>query len=170
MNGSEAFVYIWFDANVRMFYIGVHKGSPTDNYANSSTQMKSFKMGNVPSGFSRKILATGSYNDMVKLEITYLCNRKIPINEKYYNLVIASPRNTKETKRRQRDGIKRAKAAGKYIGRVSRYTDDEFRKICEQFIECDDKTKLAKELGISRAYLYKIAKQRITYKTEATII
>lgn len=28
MQDNEAFVYMWYDGNNRMYYIGVHKGTP----------------------------------------------------------------------------------------------------------------------------------------------
>jgi len=33
----EAFVYLWYDALNKMFYLGKHKGSPDDTYTHSSS-------------------------------------------------------------------------------------------------------------------------------------
>ena len=59
---------------------------------------------------------------------------------------------------RQREGISIAKQKGVYKGRQSRFSEDDFKRIKEQFKETKDKTKLAKKWGISRSYLYQIAK------------
>ena len=57
---------------------------------------------------------------------------------------------------RQREGIAIAKAKGKYKGKRSRFNKDEFADIKERFSKADNKAALARELGMSRSYLYKI--------------
>jgi len=59
---------------------------------------------------------------------------------------------------RQREGIALAKKRGAYKGRQSKFTDDEFRQIAEDFARTKNKVALAKRWGISRAYLYRVAK------------
>lgn len=59
---------------------------------------------------------------------------------------------------RQREGIALAKERGAYKGRQSKFTDDEFKQIREEFETTKNKASLAKRWGISRAYLYKVAK------------
>jgi len=74
----EAFVYLWYDSNNKKYYYGSHKVSKKpgkDTYAHSSTLMESFNMNSVPPGFSRKIIAEGSHQDMLDLEIKILQNR-----------------------------------------------------------------------------------------------
>ena len=73
-----------------MFYLGSHKGIPTDNYAHSSPVMESFKMKTKPSYMHRKILAYGSYGDglsedMLVLEGKLQENRKERCWDRYYN-------------------------------------------------------------------------------------
>jgi len=58
---------------------------------------------------------------------------------------------------RQREGISIAKAAGKYKGKQSRFTDAQIEEIQREFNEEKNKTTLAKKWGISRGYLYKLA-------------
>ncbi len=58
---------------------------------------------------------------------------------------------------RQREGIALAKKRGAYKGRQSKFTDDEFKQIREDFDKTKNKAALAKRWGISRAYLYRIA-------------
>jgi hypothetical protein len=86
---NEAFVYIWRDSSASKFYLGYHKGSVDDNYAHSSTVMESFTMNSVPSGFTRRILATGTNEEMIALEQTLLVNRKERRWEKYHNISLA---------------------------------------------------------------------------------
>lgn len=57
---------------------------------------------------------------------------------------------------RQAEGIAIAKAKGKYKGRKSRFSKKQVEFIRQQFGEADNKTKLAEELGITRAYLYRL--------------
>ena len=59
---------------------------------------------------------------------------------------------------RQREGIALAKLRGAYKGRQSRFTGDQIESIQAEFRITNNKAKLAKEWGISRAYLYKLAK------------
>lgn len=59
---------------------------------------------------------------------------------------------------RQREGIALAKERGAYKGRQSKFTEDEFRQIREEFQTTKNKAALAKRWKISRAYLYRVAK------------
>lgn len=59
---------------------------------------------------------------------------------------------------RQREGIALAKKRGAYKGRQSKFTDDEFKQMREDFANTKNKAALAKRWGISRAYLYRVAK------------
>lgn len=99
---DEAFVYMWFDSINRKFYIGVHKGNPSGKYAHSSSVMPSFNMSSIPDGYRRRILATGTVEEMVLLEAELLLNRKVPINEKYYNGSIHSLKQYKKKKPRKK--------------------------------------------------------------------
>lgn len=59
---------------------------------------------------------------------------------------------------RQKEGISIAKQKGVYKGKQSKFTDEDFSRIREEFGTVNDKTRLAKKWGISRSYLYQIAK------------
>jgi DNA invertase Pin-like site-specific DNA recombinase len=60
---------------------------------------------------------------------------------------------------RQREGIAVAKAQGKYQGKQSRFTKEQVEEIRHQFNDpLTNKAALAKSLGITRAYLYKMMK------------
>jgi len=59
---------------------------------------------------------------------------------------------------RQREGIALAKKRGAYKGRQSKFTDDDFKQMREDFATTKNKAALAKRWGISRAYLYRVAK------------
>jgi len=57
---------------------------------------------------------------------------------------------------RQREGIAIAKAQGKYKGKQSRFTSEELADIKERFATSINKAALARELGVTRQYLYKL--------------
>ena len=59
---------------------------------------------------------------------------------------------------RQREGIALAKERGAYKGRQSKFTEDEFNQMRTDFASTKNKAALAKRWGISRAYLYRVAK------------
>jgi len=60
------------------------------------------------------------------------------------------------TLERQREGIAIAKAAGKYKGRPSAFSEAEFSTIKSEFANTTNKAALARKYNISRSYLYKI--------------
>lgn len=57
---------------------------------------------------------------------------------------------------RQKEGIALAKSKGKYKGRPPQFSSDDIQEIKVRFSESKNKSVLAKELGISRGYLYKL--------------
>ena len=58
---------------------------------------------------------------------------------------------------RQREGIAIAKAKGRYKGRQTKFTNEDIDNIKKQFSDSTNKAQLAREWGISRQYLYRIA-------------
>jgi hypothetical protein len=89
---SEAFVYIWYDALNKMYYLGKHKGSPDDTYTHSSTIWESFTKDCIPEGVTRRILAYGMDEEMCILEHELLVNRKNRCWNRYYNESLGDPR------------------------------------------------------------------------------
>ena len=87
----EAFVYLWFDAKNRKFYLGYHGGHEDDSYTHSSKVMEEFSKKDIPSYMRRRILARGSCEDMKKLENDLLRNRKEKCWDKYHNILVAFP-------------------------------------------------------------------------------
>lgn len=59
-------------------------------------------------------------------------------------------------KERQREGIEAAKASGKKLGAPSKLNAEQTAEIKARIEQGDDKSKLAKEYGISRPTLYKL--------------
>lgn len=58
---------------------------------------------------------------------------------------------------RQREGIAIAKAEGKYLGKRSKFTPEKLEEIRAKFDDpTTNKAQLAKGLGITRSYLYKL--------------
>jgi hypothetical protein len=89
---KEAFVYLWYDALNKMYYLGKHKGSPDDTYTHSSTIWESFTKDNIPEGVTRRILAYGTDEEMCILEHELLVNRKKRCWNRYYNNSLGDPR------------------------------------------------------------------------------
>jgi DNA invertase Pin-like site-specific DNA recombinase len=58
---------------------------------------------------------------------------------------------------RQREGIAIAKAKGKYKGRQTRFSEDEMERMKSEFGQAKNKAAIARNWGISRQYLYKLA-------------
>jgi hypothetical protein len=89
---DEGFVYIWYDAKNKMYYIGKHQGSPNDSYTHSSTVMEKFNKNNIPEGFRRRIIFTGTNQEIAFVEHTFLKNRKKRCWSRYYNTGLGDPR------------------------------------------------------------------------------
>ena len=88
---TEAFVYLWYDALNKMYYLGKHKGSPEDSYTHSSTKWESFTKDNIPEGVTRRILAYGTHEEMLALESKLQLNRKERCWDRYYNASVCDP-------------------------------------------------------------------------------
>ena len=58
---------------------------------------------------------------------------------------------------RQREGIAIAKAKGRYKGRQTRFSADEMERMKSEFSIAKNKAAVARNWGISRQYLYKLA-------------
>ena len=84
----ESFIYLWYDSNNKMFYLGKHKGTPDDGYTHSSKRWQQFKNDSVPQGVRRRIIAWGIDEDMYELETKLLLNRKEKCWSRYYNVNI----------------------------------------------------------------------------------
>ena len=88
---SEAFLYLWYDAPNKKYYLGKHKGSPDDSYTHSSTVWESFTKSTIPDGVRRRILAYGTNEEISKLEYDLLLNRQQKCWDHYYNVVAVWP-------------------------------------------------------------------------------
>ncbi len=105
---QEAFVYLWYDAPNKKYYLGKHKGTPDDGYTHSSRSSDEFCsivpdsgrpiserlefFENMPKGVSRRILAYGTDEEMCILEHELLANRKKRCWDRYYNESLGDPR------------------------------------------------------------------------------
>ena len=89
---QEAFVYLWYDAPNKKYYLGKHKGTPDDSYTHSSTIWESFTKDTIPEGVTRLILAYGTDEKMCVLEHELLVNRKKRCWDRYYNESLGDPR------------------------------------------------------------------------------
>ena len=104
----EAFVYLWYDAPNKKYYLGKHKGTPDDSYTHSSMSSDEFCsvvphsltpinerrefFENMPKGVSRRILAYGTHEEICVLEHELLVNRKKRCWNRYYNNGLGDPR------------------------------------------------------------------------------
>ena len=91
---DEAFVYLWQDTRQKSYryYLGYHKGNPDDSYTHSSTVFESFSKDSIPDGVKRRVLATGSAEEMMELENKLLKNRKGSRKwDRYYNVIASFP-------------------------------------------------------------------------------
>lgn len=84
-DNHEAFVYLWYDSINRLYYLGSHKGTPDDGYTHSSSRMQRFTADEIPEGFSRRILAYGTFIEMRTLESDLLADRYKKCWDRYYN-------------------------------------------------------------------------------------
>ena len=89
---KEAFVYLWYDAPNKKYYLGKHKGLSDDKYTHSSTIWESFTKDNIPEGVTRRILAYGTDEEMCILENKLLVDRKKRCWDRYYNESLGDPR------------------------------------------------------------------------------
>jgi DNA invertase Pin-like site-specific DNA recombinase len=62
---------------------------------------------------------------------------------------------------RQKEGIEAAKARGQKFGAPPKPNADQVALLREKLAQCTDKSKLAKEFGISRPTLYKLMSQPV---------
>lgn len=90
---DEGFVYIWYDSINKKYYIGKHVGDPEDGYTHSSTVMEDFTTNNIPKGFRRRILFSGTKEEIAFVENTYLKNRKSKCWDRYYNVGLGDPKH-----------------------------------------------------------------------------
>ena len=104
---QEAFVYLWYDASNKKYYLGKRKGTPDDAYTHSSKSSDEFCsivphstrpiserrefFENMPKGVSRRILAYGTDGEMCALENELLINRKKRCWDRYYNESLGDP-------------------------------------------------------------------------------
>lgn len=81
---AEAFLYCWTNTQTNKIYVGVHKGTPEDGYVCSSkTMLEEYRK--TPHFFSRKIVAKGTFPDMISLESSILQTVNAAKNPDYYN-------------------------------------------------------------------------------------
>ena len=123
---SEAFLYLWYDAPNKKYYLGKHKGSPDDSYTHSSTVWEDFTKSTIPEGVRRRILAYGTDEEMFDLEAKLLTTRKERCWGRYYNV----------------------SWGGKYRGKYDT-TDERILKNREEHTKYIRKRRMLKQLGLS---------------------
>ena len=81
---TEAFTYCWTDHKTGKLYVGIHKGSNDDGYVCSGKSMLK-EHNSRPGDFSRQIIASGAYQDMISLETAILKTVNAAGSDEYYN-------------------------------------------------------------------------------------
>jgi hypothetical protein len=88
----QYFLYVWFDKNRKMFYVGMHEGNISDGYVSSSRWFNGEHQYR-PNDFTRKIIKT--FNDRksaIREEARFLrMIRESEFGKKYYNLKNGRP-------------------------------------------------------------------------------
>ena len=88
------FVYRWYDSYTSKYYVGIHRGVPTDNYKGSGVYFsRAYKKR--PEFFSREILYFG--HNILELEEFILESVDAENNNEYYNLTNKNAGVTKHT-------------------------------------------------------------------------
>jgi len=85
-NQQEPYVYLWRDRLLNRYYLGYHNGSNPNYVCSSKPMMEEYKAR--PEDFTRRILATGTQEEMAVLERELLLKRKKHLGERYYNIMI----------------------------------------------------------------------------------
>ena len=104
---NDAFIYLWYDAPNKKYYLGVHNGKDP-YYTHSAQSSEEFRsivphsnrpiserkefLENIPKGISRKKIAYGTDEEMCELEHKLLVNRKNRCWNRYYNESLGDPR------------------------------------------------------------------------------
>ena len=88
----QYFLYVWYDKNRKMFYVGMHEGNTTDGYVSSSRWFNGEHQYR-PKDFKRKILKTfNDRNSARKEEARFLrMIKESEFGKKYYNLKNGRP-------------------------------------------------------------------------------
>lgn len=106
-----------------------------------------------------QILSTGSSIKFHKENLNFIAGEKRPpVQDLMLSLLASIAQFERDLMlSRQKEGIALARLRGAYKGRKSRFTEKQLKDIKKKFAITNNKARLAKRIGISRAYLYKIA-------------
>lgn len=106
-----------------------------------------------------KIVSVGATIKFVKENLTFSADEQNSFQSLMLNLLSSIAQFERDLLlERQREGIQLAKQQGKYKGKTSRFTKDEIEQIKSEFEIASCKQVLADKWGISRTYLYELAK------------
>ena len=83
----QYFTYLWFDTNRKMFYVGVHEGTPDDGYISSSRWLTA-EYHYRPQDFKRKILSFYESKALARKAEAKLLSliKEEEFGSRYYNL------------------------------------------------------------------------------------
>lgn len=107
-----------------------------------------------------KILSVGASIKFHKENLEFKANTNDPFQKLMLHLLGSfSEFERSVLLERQREGIQIAKQKGLYKGKQSRFSSSQIQDIINKFNASSNKQELAKELGITRAYLYQLVKK-----------
>lgn len=90
----QAFIYLWYDAINRKYYLGSHCGTVCDGYAHSSRTMRPFTTRKIPEGFRRRILEVGTRANIPLRETELIRKHGLVAKANYYNVMEQIPDHT----------------------------------------------------------------------------
>lgn len=103
-----------------------------------------------------EVIAKGAAVQFIKEGQTYSPDTNNPLAQLMLHMLAAFAEFERALIReRQAEGIRIAKAAGKYRGRASRLSDDQLDTAQRQIAAGVPKTRIAKSLGVDRTTLYR---------------
>jgi len=157
-NQQKPFVYLWRDRLLKRYYLGFHNGSKPTYVCSSKPMMEEYRQR--PEDFTRRILATGTQEEMAVLERQLLLKRKKHLKNRYYNIMMPKEKgfpilqysdNMRKIKSIIQSGTKRSEETKKKISETlkrnwTKATAEQKKRWCGGLIPMTKGTKLSKEI------------------------
>ena len=143
------YVYLLIHKETRHIYVGMRSADVdpyTDDYYGSGNNLD-----NDRTVYEKIILGVYATREQAHLCEAMIVNDNFISREDTINM--RSPLPSRFT---QCEGIKKAKAEGKFKGRQSSFSVETIEQLKAEFSHSSNKVELAKKYGISRSYLYKL--------------
>ncbi|MEN9388927.1 MAG: Sinorhizobium phage phiM12 [Candidatus Parcubacteria bacterium] len=124
------FVYMWFDKNRKMFYVGQHSGSFDDEYTSSSRWL-SGEIRFRPNDFKRRIIKTFSCKNEAQIYEGYLLTliKSHEFGKKYYNIKSGKPKGTKPWNAGKKDPYKQSTLDKMSKAKIGKPSNNQYTKL-----------------------------------------